>query len=52
VRAIREGDFSKNAPSFQDGAKVQEIIDGVTRSRVQGRWVDTSGARWPRTNRL
>ncbi|HLU35260.1 MAG TPA: Gfo/Idh/MocA family oxidoreductase [Thermomicrobiales bacterium] len=52
IQAIREGDFTKNAPSFHDGAKVQEIIDGVTRSRVQGRWVDTSGARWPRTSRI
>ena len=52
IQAIREGDFTKNAPSFHDGAKVQEIIDGVTRSRVQGRWVDTSGARWPRTGRI
>jgi predicted dehydrogenase len=52
VQAIREGDFTKNAPSFQDGAKVQEIIDGVTRSQVQGRWVDTSGARWPKTGRM
>jgi predicted dehydrogenase len=52
VQAIREGDFTKNAPSFTDGAKVQEIIDGVTRSQVQGRWVDTSGARWPRTSRI
>lgn len=52
IQAIRDGDFTKNSPSFTDGAKVQEIIDGVTRSRVQGRWVDTSGARWPRTGRV
>ena len=30
-----------------DGARVQEIIDGVHRSSAQGRWIDTSGTRWP-----
>ena len=46
MTAIRSGDWPAAAPSFADGAKTQEIIDGVTRSRAQGRWIDTSGARW------
>lgn len=52
ISAIREGDLTRFAPSFADGEKVQEIIDGVIRSREQGRWVDTSGAKWPRTSRI
>ena len=35
------------APSFADGVKTQELIDGALRSSQQGRWIDTSGARWP-----
>jgi predicted dehydrogenase len=35
------------SPSFADGVKTQELIDGVLRSSQQGRWIDTSGARWP-----
>ncbi len=46
VRAIQTGEWAVNAPSFADGAKVQEIIDGVFRSTAQGRWIDTSGTRW------
>jgi predicted dehydrogenase len=46
MTAIRSGDWPAAAPSFADGAKTQEIIDGVTRSRAQGRWIDTSGSRW------
>lgn len=45
IKAIRER--SKASPSFADGAKVQEVVDGVYRSSRQGRWVDTSGTRWP-----
>ena len=45
IRAIREREPS--APTFTDGAKVQEVLDGVHRSSRQGRWVDTSGTRWP-----
>ena len=45
VAAIRRGVTS--APTFADGAKVQEVLDGVSRSSQQGRWIDTSGARWP-----
>jgi len=44
VRAIRTGTTA--APSFADGVKVQEILDGVARSSQQGRWIDTSGSRW------
>ena len=43
--AIREK--VPGAPSFGDGVKTQELIDGVLRSSQQGRWIDTSGARWP-----
>jgi predicted dehydrogenase len=35
------------SPSFADGVKTQELIDGVIRSSQQGRWIDTSGTRWP-----
>ena len=47
VKAIRTGRGAVFTPSFADGAKVQEVIDGVIRSGVQGRWIDTSGTRWP-----
>jgi predicted dehydrogenase len=43
--AIREN--VPGSPSFADGVKTQELIDGVLRSSQQGRWIDTSGARWP-----
>jgi predicted dehydrogenase len=46
LQAIRTGEWSPNAPSFADGAKVQEILDAVIRSQTQGRWIDTSGTRW------
>jgi predicted dehydrogenase len=45
ARAIREG--TPASPSFADGVKTQELIDGVVRSSQQGRWIDTSGVRWP-----
>lgn len=45
VRAIRLGESI--ATSFADGVKVQELLDAVARSSQQGRWIDTSGARWP-----
>jgi predicted dehydrogenase len=35
------------SPAFADGVKTQELIDGVLRSSQQGRWIDTSGTRWP-----
>jgi predicted dehydrogenase len=43
--AIRDGGTA--SPSFADGVKTQELIDGALRSSQQGRWIDTSGARWP-----
>ena len=43
--AIRENHPA--SPSFADGVKTQELIDGALRSSQQGRWIDTSGARWP-----
>jgi predicted dehydrogenase len=46
INAIQTGDWGVSAPSFADGAKAQEIIDGVIRSGAQGRWIDTSGTRW------
>jgi predicted dehydrogenase len=45
ANAIR--DNSPSSPSFADGVKTQELIDGALRSSQQGRWIDTSGARWP-----
>lgn len=45
VRAIRRGE--PISTSFADGVKVQELLDAVARSSQQGRWIDTSGARWP-----
>lgn len=44
-RAIRDG--TPGSPSFADGVKTQELIDGALRSSQQGRWIDTSGTRWP-----
>lgn len=35
------------APTFEDGMKVQEVVDAVERSRHLSRWIDTSGKRWP-----
>jgi predicted dehydrogenase len=43
--AIRDG--RPSAPTFADGLKVQELVDAVARSSQQGRWIDTSGQRWP-----
>lgn len=44
-RAIRDG--APASPSFADGVKTQELLDGALRSSQQGRWIDVSGARWP-----
>lgn len=52
IAAIREGTMTNTAPTFTDGEKVQEIIDAVTRSQQQGRWIDTSGSRWPTAGRV
>ncbi len=35
------------APSFEDGLKVQEVVDGAIKSQELARWVDTSGKKWP-----
>ena len=43
-RAIRTG--VKTSPSFDDGVKVQEILDAVHRSSVQGRWIDMTRSRF------
>lgn len=45
VQAIRTRKITTS--SFEDGAKVQEVMDAVMRSASQGRWVDVSGKRWP-----
>ncbi|MGH8573622.1 MAG: Gfo/Idh/MocA family protein, partial [Gammaproteobacteria bacterium] len=39
--AIRE--HVPASPSFADGVRTQELIDGALRSSQQGRWIDTSG---------
>ncbi len=36
-----------HAPTFEDGMKVQEIVDGAVKSQELARWVDTSGKKWP-----
>ena len=45
VHGILEG--NGHAPSFEDGMRVQEIVDGAMRSQGLERWVDTSGKKWP-----
>jgi predicted dehydrogenase len=45
-QAIRDG--LPVSPSFADGMKTQELLDGALRSSQQGRWIDTSGVRWPK----
>ncbi len=47
INAIRNG--TEASPSFNDGAKVQEVVDAVTRSQDLNRWIDLSGRRWPMT---
>ncbi|MGI8475736.1 MAG: Gfo/Idh/MocA family protein [Thermomicrobiales bacterium] len=44
IAAIREK--RQASPSFADGIKVQEILDGVVRSSQQGRWVDVGRGRF------
>jgi len=44
ARAIRTN--VKTSPSFDDGVKIQEILDAVHRSSVQGRWVDMTRSRF------
>ncbi len=45
VAAIRSG--GEFAPSFEDGARVQEVLDAVTQSQRLRRWIDLSGEKWP-----
>jgi len=45
VRGILEGKSA--VPSFEDGMKVQEVLDSVQRSQELQRWIDTSGKKWP-----
>lgn len=45
VRSILAGNGT--APSFEDGMKVQEVLDSVNRSQDLSRWIDTSGKKWP-----
>jgi predicted dehydrogenase len=45
VKAIRARNVS--TLTFEDGSKVQEVMDAVTRAGAKGRWVDVSGQRWP-----
>lgn len=45
VRAMRAGVDAD--PSFEDGAKVQEVVDAVSRSMQLSRWIDLSGNKWP-----
>jgi predicted dehydrogenase len=45
VAALRSG--QDVLPSFEDGAKVQEVVDAVSRSMQLSRWIDLSGNKWP-----
>lgn len=45
VGAMRSGEEA--SPSFEDGAKVQEVVDSVSRSQQLSRWIDLSGNKWP-----
>ncbi|MDI3341249.1 MAG: Gfo/Idh/MocA family oxidoreductase [Sphaerobacter sp.] len=45
IRSILTGTGA--VPSFEDGMKVQEVLDSVQRSQELQRWIDTSGKKWP-----
>jgi predicted dehydrogenase len=45
IHALRSGEEA--TPSFEDGAKVQEVVDSVERSQHLSRWMDLSGKKWP-----
>ncbi|HAX23484.1 MAG TPA: gfo/Idh/MocA family oxidoreductase [Chloroflexi bacterium] len=45
ILAMRTG--AEASPSFDDGAKVQEVLDAVSRSQQLSRWIDLSGNKWP-----
>ena len=44
VKAIRTGETP--SPSFADGMKVQELIDGAARSSKLGRWIEVERGRF------
>ena len=45
IHALRTGEEA--SPSFDDGVKVQEVLDAVGRSQQLSRWMDLSGKKWP-----
>lgn len=45
VLAMRTGQDA--SPSFEDGVKIQEVLDAVPRSQQLNRWIDLSGNKWP-----
>jgi predicted dehydrogenase len=45
IFAMRTG--TDATPSFEDGAKVQEVLDAVARSQQLSRWIDLTGNKWP-----
>jgi predicted dehydrogenase len=45
IAAIRAG--TAFTPSFEDGARVQEVLDAVSQSQRLRRWIDLSGEKWP-----
>jgi predicted dehydrogenase len=44
IHSIRTG--APATPSFEDGVKVQEVLDGVVRSTQLGRWIEVTKARF------
>ena len=47
VRAIRGEEAAE--PSFDDGVRVQEVIEAIVKPGPGGRWVDIGASRWPGT---
>jgi predicted dehydrogenase len=47
AQAIYTG--SHPSPSFEDGVKIQEILEGALRSSQLGRWVEVNRSRWQMT---
>jgi predicted dehydrogenase len=45
IYAMRTG--TEATPSFEDGAKVQEVLDAVARSQQLSRGIDLTGNKWP-----
>jgi predicted dehydrogenase len=44
IHAIQTG--APGSPSFADGVKVQEVLDGVVRSTQLGRWIEVTKSRF------